>query len=294
MKIVQSFWSKPGKKGDGFNNFGWPDRKFNFFAWTLSLLQFRKYYPEVELVTDKEGYNLLVEKLELPYTSTRVCLDELNDYHPELFALGKIYAYRLQEHPFIHVDNDVFIWEKFSDQLVSAALIGQNLEDGDLYNRFYRMIFFELVDKIGYYPDVLNDSLDRNHRILAVNAGILGGTSMDFFKLYTREAFEFVDKVSSKINRINVKDFNTIFEQVLFHALAEKKNLKIGYYRKEPIRYRFDIADFTLVPSRTKYIHLIGAFKKNRAVLQQLEYRLMTDYPDNYYKILDLIRKNHI
>lgn len=294
MKIVQSLWSRPARSNSGLANAGWPDRKYHYLSWTLSALQFSAFYPELELVTDKEGYDLLINKLELPYTTVRVVLDELNDYHPELFALGKIAAYRLQEQPFIHADSDVFIWERFPDPLLSASLICQNIDDGQRCNRLYSLAFMELVNRIGYYPEVLDASLNRNNRIVSVNAGILGGTDTDFFRHYTRAAFDFVDRIGSKIERINVKDFNTIFEQFLFFAMAEEMRLKISCYKQGPAQFRYEIADFTLVPGGAKYIHLIGHLKRSRPILEQLEHRLLTDHPTYYFRIINLIRKNHI
>jgi len=74
---------------------GWSDKKYNYMSWAFSCLQFKKYYSEVELITDKLGKELLIDKLELPYTSVKVELDQLNSYHSDLWALGKIVKYNL-------------------------------------------------------------------------------------------------------------------------------------------------------------------------------------------------------
>ena len=41
-------------------------------SWVLSCLSLRNYYDDVELYTDKLGYELLIEKLRLPYTYVHV------------------------------------------------------------------------------------------------------------------------------------------------------------------------------------------------------------------------------
>jgi hypothetical protein len=68
MKIVHSFWSKPGqskiKTEFGRSDGGWLDRKYYYMSWALSCLLFRKLYDKVELVTDKAGEDLLVQKLD--------------------------------------------------------------------------------------------------------------------------------------------------------------------------------------------------------------------------------------
>jgi hypothetical protein len=146
-------------------------------------------------------------------------LDDLNDYHPELWALGKIYAYSIQEKPFIHVDSDVYIWKKFDDDLENASLLCQSKEEGDPYSGVYSRIFFNLVKHVNYYPRILERSIDRNEGFRAINAGILGGHNIDFYKKYTKEAFEFVNRNIDKLDKIDVGSFNIIFEQFLFFAL---------------------------------------------------------------------------
>ena len=147
MKIVQSLWSKPnqGLPFSEKNKLGWPDRKYNYFSWALSVLQFKQYYDEVELVTDKEGYQLLIDKLGLPYSRVQVLLDDVNDYPPRLWAIGKIYVYNIQEQPFIHADGDVFIWKKFDERFESAPLVAQHWEGGEYFGRFYSKIFMEML-----------------------------------------------------------------------------------------------------------------------------------------------------
>src|SRR5215213_9355428 len=105
MKIVQSFWTKPFLQAGEFlidsrMNGGWLDRKYNYFSWALSCLQLRKYYSEVELVTDNLGKFILIDCMQLPYTKVVVRLNEIDHYDSSLWALGKIFAYSLQTTPF--------------------------------------------------------------------------------------------------------------------------------------------------------------------------------------------------
>lgn len=296
MKIVQSYWSKPSLKKENLNfsdrnKGGWVDKKYNYMSWALSCLQFKKYYKEVELVTDALGYDLLINKLELPYTSVKVVLDDLNNYDSDLWALGKIYAYSIQEAPFIHADGDIFIYEKFGEKFEKSELIAQNIENGFNY---YENVFKNIEDKFVYIPKVLKESQNLNHKIVAVNAGLLGGTNVNFIKSYTKEAFRFVDNNLDSLEKINVGMFNTIYEQFLFHALAEKKEIGIDYYLQE-VNHAFDeLAEFTGLPGKTHYIHTVGSYKRFKYVGEALADRLLLDYPDYYYKILNLLRTNQI
>ena len=130
MKIVQTFWSGNRSVNDYLQNkAGWLSPEYHWMAWALSVLQLKKFYPAVELVTDELGKYILIDLLQLPYTSVRTDLETaLRPYPHDLWAMAKIYAYSIQEAPFLHVDGDVFIWKLFDDHLLEADLVAQNLE----------------------------------------------------------------------------------------------------------------------------------------------------------------------
>ena len=301
MKIVQSYWSKPGQaitKADyaKVNQCGWIDKRYHYFSWALSSLLMRKYYDRVELVTDAAGYDMLIEKMKLPFTGVSVVLDELNDYHADLFALGKIYAYSIQEEPFLHVDADVFIGKKFSADLENAELACQSPEVGILFDELYGERWTAINEHFEYYPEVLDRSIERNKRITGLNAGVLGGNDISFFKEFASLAFEFIERNVHGLSRINVWKANVIFEQFLCKALAEEKNMKIRFY-SEGIEYSpfiNQITDMVGMPSRTKYVHLYSGYKKFPHSVNCLEYNLRTGFPDFYYRILNLIHTHQL
>lgn len=296
MKIVQSLWSKPSIKKEKINiahtsNDGWGDKKYNAISWALSCLQFRKFYDDVELITDRQGYDFLINRLELPYTNVKVVLDDLNDYHSSLWALGKIYAYSLQNDTFIHADSDVYIWGRFDERIENAELLAQNKENEFEY---YDKSFDSIVQNFKFIPDILLKSIENNGRIIGVNAGILGGKNTEFFKLYTRMAIDFVRDNSIYLEKVDVSVFNTIFEQFLFYALAGEKKYKIEFLLQN-VNQNFDgVAELASAPYPTKYVHAVGSYKKRINTKSLLEYRLQKDYPDYYYKIIRLLRTSKI
>lgn len=296
MKIIQSFWVKPSLKKNALNHSdrnkgGWLNKKFNYMSLALSCLQLRKYYDQVELVTDSSGYDLLIDKMELPYTKVDIRLDELNDYHPDLWALGKVYAYSIQQDPFIHIDGDVYIYDKFNLELENSSLIAQNVEYGF---SFYDDVYKEIIDNFSYIPEALVESRSKNQKIVAVNAGLLGGNNIDFIQSYASRAFKFVDENLHKIDKINIGMFNTVYEQYLFHALAESQNIEIGYLLSD-VNNAFDyLAELTDLPSKRSYVHTVGFYKKSKLICDLVEYRLLIDWPDYYFKIIRLLRTNQI
>jgi len=300
MKIVHSLWSKPGRRKSGqrfedVNRCGWADKKYNYFSWVLSCHQFLRFYDEVELVTDAAGYDLLINRLELPYTSVKVVLDDLNDYHPDLWALGKIYAYSLQDKPFLHVDGDVFIWRHFEDRIHNASLACQSKEEGVHFNRMYSQVFLPMLQHFEYYPEVMDRSMRKNDGIKAVNAGILGGCNTDFFKKYADEAFRFIDRNLNHLDKIDLSLSSIIFEQFLFSALIEESGETIEFYNPDTTVLLNHFAEYTGVPEKIGYIHTPGStLKRNKQLVDALDYRLQTDHPEAYYKTMNLLRTNQI
>lgn len=290
MRIIQSAWAC-NQSNILTSNSGWLSPEYNLMSWTLSCLQLKQFYPEVVLYCDQVYAEMLIDNLQLPYSDVVCNLDDLNKYHPQLWALPKIYTYSQQEKPFLHVDGDVFIWKEFSDQLLKGDLIAQNIEAATDY---YQKIMTSLELGLSYFPNEIVDERKSKKPILAYNAGILGGNDISFFKEYTSKAFEFVDKNRLHLSKINISSFNIFFEQYLFYCLVNKQNKKVNVLIPETIgdnQYK-GFGDFTKVPYEKHYLHLLGNYKKNDYFCKQMADRLRQDYPEYYYRIIELYKKN--
>lgn len=287
MKIVQSFWS--GNNHDLTNSFGWYSYKHHWISWILSCHQLVKYHDKVELYTDSFGYDILIKKLKLPYTKVHVVLDDLNHYPSELWAIGKIKAFQLQNEPFIHVDGDVFVWESLTEKFKKSNLVTQNLE---ITTSYYRERWDLIHPQLSYIPSEMLP-YHENKSNLACNMGIIGGNNMAFFKEYTQKSFDFVDKNSSiNLNIVDGINFNVFFEQVLFYELAKKHNQSIDYFFNE-ISIDNDykgLGEFEDVPKKS-YLHLIGLYKQNPFVCKNMESYTMRFYPECYTLLTKLINK---
>lgn len=299
MKIVQSLWTKKVHKQTPHNystihSCGWPSKKYNYLAWALSALQYRKFYDQVELVTDKIGYDLLINKLELPYTSVKVVLDDVSLHHEDLMMLGKVYAYSIQQEPFLHVDADTFIWQKFDDELMNGDLICQSPEKGTFYNKLYGDVYFSMLRHFQYCPQILEESIQRNNSIQAINAGIIGGRDYAFFTEYAKVVFDFVERNIDYLHKIDVVSANIIFEQFVFSSQAEAKQKNIRFLGSQEGRFLTDIVDLTGVPGRTPYVHLYAGHKKGGYFVNAMEHRMIKDHPQHYFRIMKLLKTNQI
>lgn len=287
MKIVQSFWSQPALMADGSDGVlkrgetgGWLDKKAYYRSWALSCLRLRQYYDAVELVTDAAGKDLLIDRMGLPYTSVRVDLDRLAGEPNDLWALGKLHAYSLQDEPFIHVDSDVYIWAPLIKS--KAPLMVQNFEKHTYFNdilRNYRAVF-------SYFPPCLEACVATADGLWSVNAGIMGGSDCAFINEYARTALRFVHDNKPFFANVELVEFNMIFEQILFFYLARQNSHTITTLFEEVVsRYDRWIVNFQNVPQATQYIHVIGPYKRDPAINDRVAYHLRTDFPAYFHRI---------
>ncbi len=288
MKIIQSFWS--GNQTNFTNNYGWYDYKYNWLSWILSCHQLIKFHKEVELYTDKFGYEILIKKLQLPYTKVHVVLDELNHYNKNLWAIAKIRTFQLQTEPFIHVDGDVFVWESLTDRFENSNLVSQNLE---ITTDYYRKGWEFIHKQLKFLPTEMNE-YHENTSNLACNMGIIGGNNLAFFKHYTHKSIEFVMKNATCIVGLESLNFNIFFEQVLFYQMTEIGKENIDFYFDE-ISLDNDykgFGDFQKVPNK-RYLHLLGDYKRNPIVCRAMEIYLMKYYPENFSMLAKLINEEN-
>lgn len=289
MRIIQSFWS--GQNNDVRDHRGWLSYEYHWLGWILSCNQLRKFYDEVELYTDSLGYEILIEKLKLPYTKVHVVLDDMNQYPKDLWAIAKIKTYELQDKPFLHVDGDVFIWAQFPKELIGSSLIAQNLENTTDYYR-------EMWNNIAPHLDFIPDEIHNYHNVisnLGCNMGIVGGTDIKFFQEYTRKSFEFVDKNKATWKEFNLFNFNIFFEQELFYEMA--------MLHKKSISYLFDevwgdnsylgLGNFQDVPHKRYYLHLLGNFKRRLSICRFLEAYVTKEYSEDFMRLKNFLPEKY-
>lgn len=205
MKIIQSYWSKPSeetKNKIGRNSGGWLDKHFHYMSWALSCLKFKEFYSDVELYTDAKGKDFLIDKLKLPYTKVENCLDCLNDYNPLIWAVGKIHTYSLQTAPFIHADNDVFIWKKFGEAFETQLLIAQSFSYS--YPRL-KPLLDSIFKELKFIPSAIRNDYKNENVTDSLCVGIVGGNDIAFIQAFSKKCLEFIDKNLPNLEKIDAK-----------------------------------------------------------------------------------------
>ena len=285
MKIVHTFWSRNITDINELlqHKAGWLTSEHHYMSWTLSCLLARKWYDEVELITDPLGKELLVDKMQLPYTNVRVIIDDkMDEFHEDFWALSKVVAYSLQDKPFLHIDGDVFLFKKLNDNLQSKGLIAQNVERNF---KLYEESIQSVMDKFSYIPSYISDDFHQNTGWSASNAGILGGNDIDFIQTYCQEVFNFVRQNKNNWKDIMPLHMNCFSEQYLFFTLAAVHDKTIHYYFDEVTTFEKDypkLGKITPESVENGYIHLLGYFKYFKCNYDYMINTLKSDYTKNY------------
>ncbi len=291
MKIIQSYWSKPLLKNRTDNKpGGWLNNSYLYMSQALSCLKYGEFYP-VELVTDRKGKEILIDILELPYSKVDVELDQLNSYPADLWAIGKLYAYRMQEEPFIHVDNDCFIWQRFPEKIENGGLVVERLE---LPRGKQTEAYHTFMEQLSYIPEEIKAYRKTTTDFIQVNAGIFGGKDLSFLKAFTTDAFRFIDRnlpvLEERRKLSHMGLFNMIYEQYFFHVLTAKRNKQVVHLKTDSP----DITNISLAPFANKYVHLFGVVKSYPVYCMQLAERLWMEYPEYYNRIMKAMEQYHI
>lgn len=293
MKITQTFFTqtKDIKDLDG----GWLSPKYHLMSWALSSNLLKKYHPNLELVTDKIGKQILVDELKLPYNKVQVALDGLDfsDY-PKLWLLKKLYSHTLHNEPFLYVDSDVFIFKKFENSLLNSDLIAQNEPTKSV--RIYYECMIGMLDKFEYLPDFLTKEHFEHGTDTGCCTGITGGQNYNFFKSLYPKVLDFLDRNKQHLRTIQpARILNVTVEEFFFYQFARHKKQKLGLLFDQKIPSHFPgFNDFHVCPDRRSFLHLIGGNKKVFRYCDQLSKRLENDFPETYHRVLDFLDKNNI
>lgn len=289
MRIIQSFYAPENDRNLSFKS-AYSSPEFHWMSWALSCLSLSKFYS-VELYTNSAGKEILIDKLNLPYTKVHLDLDNYKICDEQLWSASKVFVYSLQETPFLHVDGDIFIWQKFDQDFLESPIICQNSEFDSM--GFYKAAYQNMVVNDFVVPPQMQE-LYGNGFTYGYNAGLFGGSDISFIKEYTKTAFELIDSNKNKLNSIPLNMFNVVLEQGVLYCMAKEQKIEVKEFLdfgKDEIWTNYNFSDFLNIPLKTKFIHLIGT-KKNSLVCQMLAKQLRKEYPSYYDKILTLCNEH--
>src|SRR5262249_39430480 len=246
MKAVWSFWSKPF---EAHRRHSWPSQRHHLFAWVLSVETAKQHYPETCLVTDDAGARLLVDDIGLRFAHVSTELNALAGHDPDWWALGKVYAYRMQTKPFVHIDSDVFLWKPLPERLARADVFAQNPEPISSGATYYQPEQLELaLDRMrqGWLPDEWR-WYRRSPVQRAECCGIFGGNRIDFINRFATASLRMISDPANRQALQSLSDKRALMlvtEQYLLSAFVEyHKTLAVLPGGQVGIEYLFHSMD---------------------------------------------------
>jgi Family of unknown function (DUF6734) len=296
MRAVWSFWSKPWRARTGGT---WRTERHHLLGWILSFEAARKHYPDTELITDDEGARLLIDRLGLAFSRVSTSLNRLAAHDPRRWMLGKLYAYREQSEPFVHLDTDVFLWKKLPEYIENAPVFAQNAEPFDTFRSTYD------PDKIrraltqqtqGWIPREWEWALSFGSVQCAACCGVLGGRHVGFIRYYADQAIRLIEDPRNHAgwSLLHVHEHNNALEQYHLVACAEfHRHRPESPYRDVELRYLFDPWMNVLNPNvaaRIGFSHLWSGVKQDERISDRLERRVKHDYPAHYARHFEAAR----
>lgn len=287
MRIIQTFWS--GAANPLIKSYGWPHAEYNLMSWALSCSLLREHYDNVALYTDQRGYDLLIKELKLPYTEAHIVFDDTTCL-PQHWAYAKIRTYSMQTEPFLHIDGDVYITQRFPNAITQAGLVVQNKE---ICTSYYE----NMIEKILCTPRIIlpqpiaKDLQDG--KIMSYNMGIFGGNDLNFIRDYCQEAFRFFEKndLNTESNALSNIDYNIFVEQILFAMMSNNGRKNIATVSNTPVRdngYTSNaFCDIECMRNKT-FLHIIGGHKRNANICNMLMNAMLLKNVSIYKNILSL------
>ncbi len=294
MKAVWSLWTKPlvAKRRSG-----WLTPRHHLLSWALSVELGSRHYPDTCLVTDDAGAAMLIDGLGLQFGTVSLALNALDDHNPDWWAIGKLYAYAEQEEPFVHIDNDVFLWEPLPEALGQAPVFAQHPEWTPYGASFYRpeSIEYDIRRHGGWMPAEFEHYMPVGGMIKAENCGIVGGTRTDFIRHYAQSAIRFIEHPANQAawaTRPKLEQDFVIFEQMMLSAcLAYHQGRPDSPYADLSIGYLFDSYDAALTEADSVgYTHLVSGSKRHPQLSQYLEQIVARDFPHYHQRCLDFLQ----
>lgn len=291
MKIVHSLWSKPWERvGIGGVRGGYPTPEHYWASWAYSVLTAgRNYDGNLELVTDSVGAFALVDRLQLPFRSVRVVLDDIADVDPSLWAAGKIVAYGLQDEPFFHIDGDSFLMKKLPGEYEMAEVVAQSWESVGTKRGFEWE--YAGAQHVAYFTHRVDGWDERVGNAEAYCMGIFGGSNVGLIREYSEQALRMIRDVDNRAGweRIDLEGFpkhrmNIVVEQQAAYCFLANRNVTPLLLLKP-----YEMGQAERVGNQLGFIHLQGRRRGGDQADKMLA-RLATDFPETAERVKALVR----
>ena len=266
---------------------GFPSFKSLLYTTALSVLCASRHFKEVQFVSNGWGVNLFRD-LEFPVTTYSTLLNEMKGVSRFFWAYGKLMTYCDQKTPFVHLDNDVFLWDPLPKRILEAELCFQSHEPMHLEGyKYYRMLK-KPWSEAQVRPQKI---VDNEVTDFAYNCGICGGHNLEFFHEWKACSEEYIFAEANQELFFN-KYVKILIHQNLFH----EQYFAAALIKMHDMRKRVKVlaADAMKIEKKLKYTHLWGNTKMDASMMRRVELRLMVEDRPLHDRIEKFVKKNKL
>ena len=261
----------------GFSN-------YSDFLFTMALATHlaRRHFEQVQVVTTTWGAKVL-KQAGIQATEYSTALDVLRDQRVSqwFWAYGKMIAYTQQTTPFIHLDNDVFLWKPLPDRVLDAELCFQSKEFMDVPEYKWYVVLKPCWNAAPVRPAII-----VNHEIsdYVYNCGVCGGWNLDFFKEWIQCSAQYI--FAPENQDLFFKQFRSVLiHQNLYHEQYFVAALIKAHHLRHRVEVITDDARDLVQATDRGYTHLWGATKTNQRTQAGVRARLLREAPKIYNRV---------
>lgn len=255
--------------------------KNDLYYFGLSSNLLRQHFPKIKLICNEIARYFIIEKLKIPFDQVDLSVQHLENHH--IWAAGKLKSYSIQNEPFIHIDHDAFVYERFPYRILNAQLVAQNAETFFRNDIKFWLTQYYFPERLFSYKDILPEPVIKIIREKNIynpyNMGVFGGTDIEFIKKYADASLTTMNKVNWKEDKIfrDGTDASVILEQFFFGCFVD-------YYNRGVERvYDF----FKQDDYRHQYEHLMDK-KNNNSHVNRIKKELQKRFPATYERCANL------
>lgn len=270
MRIIQSFaqFDEGSPYMIGRKN----NPLLNYYSFLLSYLTLNKYAGDVTMFCNQKAYNSFIKYI--PYDNLEI---RENDNNFVLWNGYKIDVMKSINEDFIHVDSDVFIFNKLFEKYKNDPN--------------YQLIIQDIIPKktnaaLTYYYDneefLKNNvkGLDNKYDGRCVSCGVFGMKTNMQGKYY--ELYDFIyDKVKNKELK-SLHATNMILEEMTAYLTAISNNFNIYDVLPHDLVLKYGLGS---TANRLKYTHMWFNSKFNTKYVNLVKNKIKKEFPDQYHLV---------
>lgn len=250
------------------------------------------HFSKTQLTTTIEIYDKIARHLNLEFDDVKMIPYSTTEFN-KWWIHGKIHSYRSQNEPFVHIDNDVLLFDDFVIPDGSWDILTQSIEDILAMEGFvfHPDKYVEILDYMnGYIPEELRWASTHGQWNME-NMGIFGvRKDFEMIKYYCDTVMDFVEKNSHVWSAFEDRSNEAIIiEQYLLSSIINFNVLVKG--EKIEVARIFSENENPLSPSvahSKSYSHFFGESKYNIKTLRNILRLVMDKNPVAGAKWIDM------